>query len=340
MASEINKTRKQIGQRWFNLALAWSKEKPETKRDMQTAIRAMHRQHGGSAKMIGSLASSLEQVENLSYLIREARRAAREYRNSKGHVVYRNHGPYTPPSISILQRLRDRIKIVVENRVRLETKTPERDNLYVEVTHDPNAIGMELHFETVWPYSGSKNWPAKQYTRVVKVPHRYLSRVFRKKLDVVGGLVTLDAALVDSPDPDVVLYAATWLTEGRGFKCHTTNGFIAFCRGENFHGKTITSTVRGVRNKLMSDTERESRSRARFETSLKNIEAASNGTRYRMCHAEKLGFCEYGIRSWCNRVGLDPRASATMKEIIRGYREAPLTEVRKFILYYGKRRIK
>jgi hypothetical protein len=45
--------------------------------------------------------------------------------------------------------------------------------------------------------------------------------------------------------------------------------------------------------------------------------------------ARRIGACEYGIRSWCHRVGIDyETGQATLRAVVEGYREYPLPEVR------------
>ena len=58
----------------------------------------------------------------------------------------------------------------------------------------------------------------------------------------------------------------------------------------------------------------------------------------RVSDARAVGACEYGIRAWCTRVGLDYEAgSATLGAVVQAYEIAPLPEARLTILHALRR---
>lgn len=337
MARTIAAAKKQYGKRWFALAQSWSRNMPATKQ--LQAIRHLHPKHaaGAKARNIGSLAESLLKIETLARAIREAR-AARRIIHLPSRLVYLSADLFKPTrQPSLQERLVARIKTAAKQAVHQATNSPTRDTIYIQITDDPAKIGQTTEVDTCRPYGGNyKTWSANEYTRRFTVPHRYLSRVVKRGLAVVGGMMTLDAAPVDSPVRGITVYAATWLQESRGYQCKTISGYIALAdSGGNYHGKTVAAAVRGLQNKIvMTPEKRQARSQAYLEGRLTRALNSCSGRIFTFADARRLGFCEYGIASWCDRVGIDPDGTATIEEIVSGYRKAPLTEARQFILHY------
>ena len=338
-AAAINSTRKAIGKRWFALAVAWSTNEPNSKQERQAAIRALHPSHAtkAKAKNIGSLAVALETVEKAAQAIRSARRLRRIIKTE-------NKEYYLPASLfapakkteSLETRLNNRIRKLAAETLYRSTNTPARDDIRVRITTNPAELGLSTVADTCRPYRGSyKTWTANEYTRTVTVPRRYISMVYSEGLAIVGGMMTLDAAPVDSPERGITVYAATWLQESRGYECKTIKGFIAIDGiGNNFHGKSVKSAIAGLHNKTAAPEVKASRSAKYFEGRLKRALEVCADRKFSFTDAKRLGFCEFGIKSWCHRVGIDPDGTACIKQIVDGYKTAPLTEVRQFILHY------
>ena len=216
LSADINRERLAIGQRWFRLALAWSwsRSAPKTEAERQVAIRHLHPSHavGAKAKNIGSLAASLDKVENLAAKIRQARVLRWRLTLPSGALYYNPTAPNAASQRPLAERLQLRIARLAEDTLLRTTSAPARDSVVVRTTTDPARLGLVVSFDLCCPYSA---------------------------------------------------------------------------------GRTFT-----------------------------------------LADAKALGFCDYGIRSWCHRVGIDPDGQATIEQIIAGYKSAPVSEARQFILHY------
>lgn len=184
-------------------------------------------------------------------------------------------------------------------------------------------------------YAGAyKGWSANEDNHTITVPTDWRLRVERKGLADLGGMMTLDAhALV--PDGDVRLYAATWVSQGRGYSVKVDRGFIAVLGEEHFHASSAQAASTGVRRKV--------KSAARVPAYGLSVEAFI--ARHMGCHlmvyvkdAEESGSCDYGIRSWCAHVGLDYNlGEAPLEDILVGFRMRPQDEVRRAVLHAVRR---
>ena len=332
LAGQINLQRKAVGQRWFQLALSWSHSAPKTKADRQAAIRHLHPSHaaGAKAKDIGGLAASLEKVESLAVKIRQARVYRRRLTLPSGRL----HTVLVP----MAERLQRRIASLAEEALLQGTSSPARDEVIVCTTTDPSKIGLVVQDYDCRPYGGSyKTWTAKGYIRNLTVPHRWISRVYKRGLAVIGGMMTLDAAPVDSPERGIDIYAAAWIHQGRGFAASVVHGYIAVSREFpwiSYHGNSVNAAVAGLRRKMGGPAGAHARSFAQLEERLARAQEAYAGRKFVLADARSLGFCDYGIRSWCHRGGIDPDGQATIEQIVTGYRIHPVAEARQFILHY------
>ena len=340
LSADINRERLAIGQRWFRLALAWSwsRSAPKTEAERQVAIRHLHPSHavGAKAKNIGSLAASLDKVENLAAKIRQARVLRWRLTLPSGALYYNPTAPNAASQRPLAERLQLRIARLAEDTLLRTTSAPARDSVVVRTTTDPARLGLVVSFDLCCPYSGGyKSWTAKAYARFITVPHQWLSRVHKRGLDALGGMMTLDAAPVDTTERGLAVYAAAWLQQGRGYECQTVHGYIAVdLSGNSYHGKNVKAAIAGLRRKTATPAERHARSLAYIKGRMKKATQLCAGRTFTLADAKALGFCDYGIRSWCHRVGIDPDGQATIEQIIAGYKSAPVAEARQFILHY------
>lgn len=208
-------------------------------------------------------------------------------------------------------------------------------DLAVRVTRDPAAVGVVQAETTSYEvYRGAhKNRPCRIQDTFVTVPFSWVRRVQRAGIDFADGMFTLDAARIESEGCD--LFAAVWIEQGRGTALNTRRGYIARQDGLTFHASTARDAVAGLARKA--------RARSLVAVSgpsenLADIIAAHASMRVTLADARAVGACEYGIRSWCNSVGLDYSAGvATLGEVFAAYRTEPRAEARSVMLRVLKR---
>jgi hypothetical protein len=193
------------------------------------------------------------------------------------------------------------------------------------------ATVLDRNFDV---YRGAyKGWGANIDLHQIRVPADWRIRVARKGLALLGGLMTLDALPMEAPD-GIELYAAVWASQARGYAVKTDRGFIAVAGGDSFHSDTADGAISGLRRKGRSAP-----ARAAAIADMKSAVEAFI-TKYARCaidvsldDARKTGSCEYGVRSWCESVGIDiARMQVPMAELLEGFRRMPQTEVRRAVL--------
>lgn len=206
----------------------------------------------------------------------------------------------------------------------------------VRVTRDPAAVGV-VQAETVSydVYRGTfKNRPCRIQDTFVTVPFSWVRRVQRAGIAFADGMFTLDAARIESEGCD--LFAAVWIEQGRGTTLNTRRGYIARQDGLTFHASTARDAVAGLARKARARSLEMAVSGP--SENLADLIAAHASMRVTLADARAVGACEYGIRSWCNSVGLDYAAGvATLGEIFAAYRTEPRAEARSVMLRVLKR---
>lgn len=189
-------------------------------------------------------------------------------------------------------------------------------------------------------YRGAfKGWSAMEDHHRVTVPKDWRLRVLHRGLSTIDGMMTLDAHALESPT-GVVLYAAVWASQGRGYAVCTHRGFIALCEGEAYHSDTAKGAIAGARRKA----------RAAGRPSTPRISPYTIGVdefvrRYgmvdcdiRLDDARASGSCEFGIRSWCNAVDLNyDEGRAPLHVVLAAFRQRPQIEVRRAIVHAVRR---
>lgn len=184
-------------------------------------------------------------------------------------------------------------------------------------------------------YRGAyKGWGANVDLHEIRVPADWRVRVERRGLAMLDGLMTLDALPMVAP-AGIELYAAVWASQGRGYAVKTDRGFIAVAGNDSFHSDTAEAAISGLRRKGRSAPTR--------AAAIADMKSAVDAfiTKYARCtidvsldDARNSGSCEYGIRSWCESVGIDIyRGQVPMMELLDGFRKMPLSEVRRAVLY-------
>lgn len=199
------------------------------------------------------------------------------------------------------------------------------------------TIDLDRNYDV---YRGAyKAWGANVDLHKIRVPADWRIRVERKGLALLGGLMTLDALPMEAP-AGIELYAAVWASQGSGYAVKTDRGFIAVAGGESFHSDTADGAISGLRRKGRSAP-----ARAAMIADMKSAVDAFIA-KYTKCainvsldDARNSGSCEYGIRSWCESVGIDiARAQVPMAELLEGFQRMPQTELRCAVLRAVRRK--
>lgn len=349
-----------IGARLWVLAVAWSRDLPDTQAKREVAIKACR----GRKKIVNgsrSVRTARAAVEAAAYAIGEARKG-RLHRRATEHLGYApvrhgyngiyprqpTHGkegrkPVRLPCGSLeerLQRLTDRLIWATSP---LRSGAAGGTTHAVHLTRNPRDVDYRVSIDTNRDtYSGRyKGWVAREDHHTIIVPHGWLTRVHKRGLAVIDGLLTLDAAPLDHAPDGVRLYSAVWAEQGRGYEVHTRRGVIAITAdGTAYHGADVEMAMRGLARKTGNQRLRDewadlaSASIERFRAAV----APYGSLRVRVSDARAIGACKTGIRSWCYQVGLDYEAgAATLAEVLAGYERYSAPEARAAIIHALRR---
>ncbi len=254
--------------------------------------------------------------------------------------VLLNGKPYQLPQGTPQERL---------NTLRRKTIASEAKSIFrygaaggssMRITYAMSAA--EVRYEVIMDsnrntYRGSfKNWLAREDHHHICVPADWRMRVERRGLANLAGLMTLDARQLECPD-SIMLYAATWARQGRGFEVATERGFIAISQSAHFHAATAEAAVAGIRRKLkLRGSNAMQLSVDAFITRFAGVDCEVS-----IDDAQESGSCLYGILSWCEQVGIDPeRKQVSLTEVLSGFRQLPQVEVRRAVLHAVRRQRK
>ncbi|MEL5850212.1 MAG: hypothetical protein U7M05_12755, partial [Candidatus Igneacidithiobacillus chanchocoensis] len=165
------------------------------------------------------------------------------------------------------------------------------------------------------------------------------TKVEARGLAVAGGMLTLDARRLTkghraardvAEKHGVEIYEAAWVKRGRGFQISKEEGFLGAARLPlggivSYHSTTAMGAVDGAirkRANLPNLTECQN-----LADRLARREIDTAGIRVTIADAHATGACTAGIRSWCNRVGIDYSVpSVPLDDVLRGYQKAPVKE--------------
>lgn len=204
----------------------------------------------------------------------------------------------------------------------------------VILTTDPAAVGVRQVESVDYDlYKGAyKGRAARVQDTTITAPATWRVRVQRAGLAVVDGMMTLDAARIESTGCE--LYAAAWIVQGRCTSVSVQRGYIARAGALSYHGATADQAMTGLARKA-----RELAFSAHLNAAdLGELVAHCPSARVSVADARKIGACEYGIKSWCAAVGLDYDAgSATLGDVYAAYQREPRPEARATILHALRR---
>ena len=211
---------------------------------------------------------------------------------------------------------------------------------HFELVGVSEEVGYEVRIGHNWDtYRGQfKGWKAIEDHHRIKLPLNWLTKIYQCDLASFGGLMTLDANLIERHTDGITLYAAVWAGQGRGYTVKTSRGFLAVGHEHHYHAETADKALRGLRRKLKNTD-------AANRGSALDIDDAAFIKRYAKVDCElsiddarESGSCETGILAWCETVGIDPaRQCVPLKEALDAFGREPLEEVRLAILHAVRR---
>lgn len=188
-------------------------------------------------------------------------------------------------------------------------------------------------------YMRSGGFPKIHHDVVIKVNPDWDKQVENRDLELLGGMVTLDAKpvhrgryrkAVELADKlGIDLYEAVWLTKGRGYQVDERTGFIAVKRTSlgiiphtAYHSESAMAAVEGSHRKFRNVCD--------LPLEIRDVPMDAVVT---WADAKATGACESGVRNWCNQVRIDAnRDSVPLIEVVRGYYLRPMPEAKAIIL--------
>lgn len=209
----------------------------------------------------------------------------------------------------------------------------------VKLTTNPDEVGYEVLMGTNRnTYRGRfKGSLAREDHHSITVPFDWRTRVLKRGLAQVGGLLTLTAQQMVSHG-DIELFQATWVEQGRGYQVNVRQGVISRHGNETFHAENAQKAIAGLVRKLACANDRS----LRGQTSCYELSAEAFVRRFeRYGHlsvsasdAYASGACPFGVRSWCAFVGIDlNQQTVSLARLLAGFVKQPLVEVRRTVLH-------
>ena len=332
----IRALRREAGERLFTIA---RDGRDGTKAELANRIAACRRKsviRGSRSK-----AAALEIVLELRAALATARREKAARRTKGRH--WRNRAPEADARADLALRLEPPLEARLFLAIRHHVETisayhyrhaqagdDARRVLFVE----PQAAAYTVSTRPQWDvYRGAhKNRPATAVDRAISIPRRWLRTVHRAGIAHVGGMLTLDAHPLVSPQRGVRLWGAVWAEQARGYDVRTVRGVIARdeATGTTHHGKDAPSAIAGLRRAIgwarLSASERAARSERTTAARVDGMARRHGAIPVVPEDAYAIGACRSGVEHWRHRVGLADRDSATVAEIAAGWRQYPAPE--------------
>lgn len=335
----IKATRARIGAMWFELALSWSRQMPETKAQRLDAIRALRPRAARRFPEASSLAALDALLTTLAAALRARRKAV--------------HPPVPPASSAVLgdspvSRLRARALARLrqsyedwECSFRVPGHCDDADG-GVALAPTPADAGMVDYGRYIRPYRGEfRDWSVWEYSRTLLLSPVPALRAARAGLTEAGGMVTLGLACSLAPRgmrAGEEVWLAEWLRQGRGHSVVREQGWIARVAGEVYHSTANASVaLRGARKKAAAVAEERVRleeERAAEQGRRARRLAEYGDRRFTVADARALGLCPAGIASWCALAGIDPDRGATGAQILAAVEQFPRREALRFVRHY------
>lgn len=330
---------KTVGKRLWNLALKWAYNGMPTQAEREKQIAAMK----GRKQVINgsrSRKAARKAVDAAVHALNEERQKAKTRRHPIRPISNRQgRTPVMLPVGSLQDRLHKRITANIKNELHDLYRLNRHGKINVSLTKDPVAVDVWQTEDLDWDYyPASCRYPKRITNTTITVPSGWRTRVLKRGIAVVDSLLTLDAQLLEGTPPGIDVYAAVWIDQGRGYQLRAVAGYIAIGQGHSYHGSSARGAITGLRRKAGIQ-----RAEAQFDDLLNRynfdeLVGQNPDLNVRLHDARATGACEYGIKSWCHRTGLDYDVSiASLARVYRAYREQPLPEARAAILHALRR---
>lgn len=312
-------------------AAAWARNLPATQRDRQAIIRALP-ERGGL-----SLTAAREACELAAREAGQARAARKRRHDGKTHGARTGRLPVLLPKHTPAVRLATLRRAAILTTYRRAYRTPAAGHGDEDVilTTDPAAVGVSQDQSLDWDmYSKSTRYPGQITDTTLTVPADWRRRVQAHGLDLVDGMMCLDAARIEGAPEGVQLWAAIWIEQGRGYIVTARRGIIARQGLTSYHGADIAAALAGLRRKLRAAQWQATISTAGIDGILGRLSDADlDRMMVRVADARAEGACDYGIRSWCHATGLPYEAgAASLRQVWAAYQSQPRAEARAAIL--------
>ena len=180
-------------------------------------------------------------------------------------------------------------------------------------------------------WSGNGKWRGTDSAHTLRVPADWRRAVLARGLAVVGGMLTLDARLIE-PDPAEAgypgyeVYGATWVVQGRGVDLRAESGLLVrdLEMDEVIHATTLRGAQVGLARRYEAQRRAADPEVARVaraaDAERKAAREAARWARYgdvEVTEADSwsVGNCETGTRDWIERHA-PGRSSATVGELL------------------------
>ena len=313
-----------IGILLYRLAVKWSSAPPPTQAQARAIVKALKRR-----KKTVNGSRSTEAARRAVAQAAEDIRTARRLRDAR--VRDAGSREHEIPLMLRLARFRlNAFRHAFESAsYRVDTK-PE-----IVLTDDPENVGVAQSSYLDWEYySKATKYPKKVVRTTLSIPTAWRRRVQAQGIAHLDGLLTLDAELVDDRPCGCRVFAATWLSQRRGYSLSVVRGFIAFEADASYHAETPEKAIAGLNRKLKSRESDWSKKAPHAYAKLLKLVEKAGPVDVTLDDARAAGACDTGIRQWCSRADLDYGAGrATLRAVFAAYVRNPMPEARAAILY-------
>lgn len=263
---------------------------------------------------------------------RDAKLQARVNRHRRGT----GRPAVTLPAGTPAQRLAAIRKGYVRGEFNRAFRQPAHGSTGVILTDDPAKVGIVQCVTDDWDlYAKSyRHGPARVQDTTITAPAKWISRVQKRGIAILDGMMTLDAAVLEGSPDGVTLYAARWAEQGRGTSVNVSNGIIAVSGEYSYHAFDANRALAGLKRKIKNAGWRAEVSAITLDELVSRIPNAT----VKLSDALAIGACENGIKSWCYRVGISYEVGeATVSEVYAAYLASPAPEARGAILHAARR---
>lgn len=306
-----------IGRRLWPLALACSRQMPDTKAKLDAEIAAVK----GRKAIPGGKRGARLAVVAVANAISAARKKRKQLRiDTRGSASARSNRPRVllpkgTPAERLLAKREHQLLRAATACLRNYAREEAPNTRWVDTL---TACTAYLDIEHGWMDFGGTRRHC-----VVSATYSFRAMARCPIPRNIAGLLTLGA--VEAPGAageGESVYQAVWARQGQG-DVICERGYIVARTGksgsiEYAHGATL-GAARGVLSRRASADER-ARKLAAWQDSIERALKAGEIGRYdvhvSLADAFRAGLCKPGVHAWCARNGIDPEAGASVGQIL------------------------